>query len=234
MKEEKANILLVEDEENLHETLKLNLEMEGYSVSSAYDGNEAMKMVEEEYFDLIIMDVMLPEMDGISVTENIRLTNNEVPVLILSAKNTGQDRILGLKKGADDYLTKPFNLEELLLRIDKLITKNKKIVDKDFAFNTYTFDNNTIDFKAQQAILKNATVVELSKKETMLLKLLIENKNQVVTREKILQSVWGYKVYPNTRTIDNFILNFRKYFEADSRNPKYFHSVRGVGYKYTD
>jgi two-component system alkaline phosphatase synthesis response regulator PhoP len=234
MKEEKANILLVEDEENLHETLKLNLEMEGYSVSSAYDGNEAMKMVEEEYFDLIIMDVMLPEMDGISVIENIRLSNNEVPVLILSAKNTGQDRILGLKKGADDYLTKPFNLEELLLRIDKLITKNKKIVDKDFAFNTYTFDNNTIDFKAQQAILKNATVVELSKKETMLLKLLIENKNQVVTREKILQSVWGYKVYPNTRTIDNFILNFRKYFEADSRNPKYFHSVRGVGYKYTD
>jgi two-component system alkaline phosphatase synthesis response regulator PhoP len=234
MNEEKANILLVEDEENLHETLKLNLEMEGYSVSSAYDGNEAMKMVEEEYFDLIIMDVMLPEMDGISVIENIRLTNNEVPVLILSAKNTGQDRILGLKKGADDYLTKPFNLEELLLRIDKLITKNKKIVDKDFAFNTYTFDNNTIDFKAQQAILKNATVVELSKKETMLLKLLIENKNQVVTREKILQSVWGYKVYPNTRTIDNFILSFRKYFEADSRNPKHFHSVRGVGYKYTD
>src|SRR6478752_4954655 len=161
MKEEKANILLVEDEENLHETLKLNLEIEGYSVTSAYDGNEAMKMIEEEYFDLIIMDVMLPEMDGISVTENIRLNNNNVPVLILSAKNTGHDRVLGLKKGADDYLTKPFNLEELLLRIDKLIVKNKKIVDKDFSFNTYTFDNNTIDFKAQQAILKNATVVEL-------------------------------------------------------------------------
>jgi len=234
MKEEKANILLVEDEENLHETLKLNLEMEGYSVTSAYDGSEAMKMVEEEYFDLIIMDVMLPEMDGISVTENIRLNNNDVPVLILSAKNTGQDRILGLKKGADDYLTKPFNLEELLLRIDKLIVKNKKIVDKDFTFDTYTFDENTIDFKAQEATLKNGNKVELSKKETMLLRLLIENKNQVVTREKILQSVWGYKVYPNTRTIDNFILTFRKYFETDSRNPKHFHSVRGVGYKFSD
>ena len=234
MKEEKANILLVEDEENLHETLKLNLEMEGYSVTSAYDGSEAMKMVEEEYFDLIIMDVMLPEMDGISVTENIRLNNNDVPVLILSAKNTGQDRILGLKKGADDYLTKPFNLEELLLRIDKLIVKNKKIVDKDFTFDTYTFDENTIDFKAQEATLKNGNKVELSKKETMLLRLLIENKNQVVTREKILQSVWGYKVYPNTRTIDNFILTFRKYFETDSRNPKHFFSVRGVGYKYID
>ena len=233
MKEEKANILLVEDEENLHETLKLNLEMEGYSVTSAYDGNEAMKMVEEEYFDLIIMDVMLPEMDGISVTENIRLNNNNVPVLMLSAKNTGQDRVLGLKKGADDYLTKPFNLEELLLRVDKLIVKNKKIVDKDFAFDTYTFDDNTIDFKAQQVTLKNGDKVELSKKETMLLRLLIENKNQVVTREKILQSVWGYKVYPNTRTIDNFILTFRKYFETDSRNPRHFHSVRGVGYKFT-
>ena len=234
MKEGKANILLVEDEENLHETLKLNLEMEGYSVTSAYDGSEAMKMVEEEYFDLIIMDVMLPEMDGLSVTENIRLNNNDVPVLILSAKNTGQDRVLGLRKGADDYLTKPFNLEELLLRIDKLIVKNKKIVDKDFAFDTYTFDENTIDFKAQELTLKDGNKVELSKKETMLLRLLIENKNQVVTREKILQSVWGYKVYPNTRTIDNFILTFRKYFETDSRNPKHFHSVRGVGYKFTD
>ena len=234
MQEEKANILLVEDEEHLHETLKLNLEMEGYSVTSAYDGNEALKAAEEEYFDLIIMDVMLPEIDGISVTENIRLNNNDVPVLILSAKNTGQDRVLGLKKGADDYLTKPFNLEELLLRVDKLIIKNKKIVDKDFVFDTYQFDDNTIDFKAQQATLKNSSVIELSKKETMLLKLLIEHKNEVVTREKILQSVWGYKVYPNTRTIDNFILGFRKYFEADSRNPKHFFSVRGVGYKYVD
>jgi two-component system, OmpR family, alkaline phosphatase synthesis response regulator PhoP len=234
MNESKANILLVEDEENLHETLKMNLELEGYSVTSAYDGNKALKMVEEEYFDLIIMDVMLPEMDGISVTENIRINNNDVPVLILSAKNTGQDRVLGLKKGADDYLTKPFNLEELLLRVDKLIIKNKKIADKDFVFDTYSFDGGTIDFKAQQATLKNGSKVELSKKETMLLKLLIENKNQVVTREKILQSVWGYKVYPNTRTIDNFILNFRKYFENNTREPKHFHSVRGVGYKYID
>ena len=184
MKESKANILLVEDEENLHETLKLNLEIEGYSVTSAFDGSEAMKMVEEEYFDLIIMDVMLPEMDGITVTENIRIQNNDVPVLILSAKDTGADRILGLKKGADDYLTKPFNLEELLLRVDKLIIKNKKIADKDFAFDTYTFDNNTIDFKAQQATLKNGDLIDLSKKETMLLKLLIENKNQVVTKRK--------------------------------------------------
>src|SRR4249919_3477058 len=143
MKEEKANILLVEDEENLHETLKMNLEMEGYSVTSAFDGSEAMKMVEEEYFDLIIMDVMLPEMDGITVTENIRLQNNDVPVLILSAKDSGADRILGLKKGADDYLTKPFNLEELLLRVNKLIHKSKRISAKESVPDEYNFDDNT-------------------------------------------------------------------------------------------
>lgn len=230
----KENILLVEDEENLHETLKLNLELEGYSVTSAYNGNQALKAVQNEYFDLIIMDIMLPEMDGISVTESIRVKNIDVPILILSAKNTGADRVLGLKKGADDYLTKPFNLEELLLRVEKLIQKNKKLQDKETVGEIYEFSNNKINFKAQEAITWNGKNIELSKKEAMLLKLLIENKNEVVTREKILQVVWGYNVYPTTRTIDNFILNFRKYFEPDSRNPKHFHSVRGVGYKYTD
>jgi two-component system alkaline phosphatase synthesis response regulator PhoP len=232
MSDSKANILLVEDEENLHEPLKLNLEMEGYSVTSAYDGSEAVKAVANEYFDLIILDVMLPEMDGISVAETVRVNNNDVPILMLSAKNSSADRVLGLKKGADDYLTKPFNLEELLLRVEKLIQKNKKLQDKESIGDTYSFGNNTIDFKAQDAISYDGKKVELSKKEAMLLKLLIENRNEVVTREKILQVVWGYNVYPTTRTIDNFILNFRKYFEEDSRNPQYFHSVRGVGYKY--
>src|SRR5687767_11446001 len=230
----KASILLVEDEENLHEALKLNLELEGYEVSSAYDGASALKAVHGEYFDLIILDVMIPEMDGIHVTESIRLTNNEVPILILSAKNTSADRVLGLKKGADDYLTKPFNLEELLLRVQKLIEKNKKLLDKDTLGDTYSFGNNSIDFKAQEAVTRDGKQIQLSKKEAMLLKLLIENKNEVVPREKILQVVWGYNVYPTTRTIDNFILSFRKYFEEDSRNPKYFHSVRGVGYKYSE
>ena len=230
----KPSILLVEDEENLHEALKLNLELEGYDVTSAKDGATAVNAFQSEYFDLIILDVMLPEMDGISVTETIRLNNNEVPILILSAKNSSADRVLGLKKGADDYLTKPFNLEELLLRVHKLIDKNKKLQDKSTIGNTYSFDSNTIDFKAQEAVTKSGQKIQLSKKETMLLKLLIENKNEVVPREKILQVVWGYNVYPTTRTIDNFILNFRKYFEEDSRNPKFFHSVRGVGYKYSE
>ena len=232
--EKKPSILLVEDEENLHEALKLNLELEGYEVSSAYDGAAALKAIQSEYFDLLILDVMLPEIDGINITETVRLQNIDVPILILSAKNTSADRVLGLKKGADDYLTKPFNLEELILRVQKLIEKNKKLQDRSSIGDTYSFGKNTVDFKAQEKKKKNGEKVQLSRKESMLLKLLIENKNEVVPREKILQSVWGYNVYPTTRTIDNFILNFRKYFEEDSRNPKYFHSVRGVGYKYAE
>ncbi|MCF6401815.1 MULTISPECIES: response regulator transcription factor [Chitinophaga] len=230
----KASILLVEDEENLQEALKLNLELEGYEVTAVDNGTAALKAVKNEYFDLIILDIMLPEMDGIAVCENIRIQNNEVPILFLSAKNSSADRVLGLKKGGDDYMTKPFNLEELLLRVEKLIVKNKRIQDKDSVSTVYHFGNNEIDFAAQECIGKDGKHYELSKKETMLLKLLIENKGEVVTREKILQVVWGYNVYPTTRTIDNFILNFRKYFEEDSRNSRYFHSVRGVGYKFTE
>jgi len=229
----KASILLVEDEENLLEALKLNLELEGYEVTAAGDGVAALKAVENEYFDLIIMDVMLPEMDGISVTESIRLRKNEVPILILSAKNQSSDRVMGLKKGADDYLTKPFNLEELLLRVEKLIEKNKRLQEKNPLGDVYSFGNNAVDFKAQEATSFKGEKIQLSKKESMLLQLLIENKGEVVSREKILQVVWGYNVYPTTRTIDNFILNFRKYFEQDSRNPRYFQSARGVGYKFT-
>ncbi len=232
--EKKLSILLVEDEENLHEALKLNLELEGYEVSSAYDGVKALHMIQQEYFDLVILDVMLPGTDGISIAETMRIQNNDSPILMLSAKNTSADRVLGLKKGADDYLTKPFNLEELLLRVHKLIEKNKKLKNKNSLGETYVFGKNKIDFKAQEAVNKKGQLIQLSKKETMLLKLLIENKNEVVPREKILQTVWGYNVYPTTRTIDNFILSFRKYFEADSKKPKYFHSVRGVGYKYSE
>jgi two-component system alkaline phosphatase synthesis response regulator PhoP len=230
----KPSILLVEDEENLHEALKMNLELEGYLVTSAFDGINAMKAVQNEYFDLIILDVMIPEIDGFNVTQNIRLTNTEVPILILSAKGSSEDRVTGLRKGADDYLTKPFNLQELLLRVQKLIRKNKQLQDKSSVGDTYSFGGHTIDFRAQEAQTASGERIQLSKKEAMLLRLLIDNKNEVVPREKILQSVWGYNVYPTTRTIDNFILNFRKYFEADSRNPRHFHSVRGVGYKYAE
>lgn len=234
MSKNKYSILLVEDEEHLQDALKLNFEMEGYDVSSAYDGAQALKAVHSEYFDLIILDVMLPEIDGITVCENIRLFNTEIPILILSAKNISSDRVIGLQKGADDYLTKPFDLAELLIRVKKLINKSKLITSKQPVTELFTFGKNNINFKALECINKQGEKVALTKKEAMLLKLLIENKNEVVTREKILQAVWGYNVYPTTRTVDNFILSFRKYFEEDSRNPKYFHSIRGIGYKFTD
>jgi len=230
----KASILLVEDEENLQEALKLNLELENYEVSCASDGAVALKKVDQEYFDLIILDIMLPEIDGISVCENIRIKNMQVPILMLSAKSTSADRVMGLKKGADDYMTKPFNLEELLLRVDKLINKNKQLQEKTNVEDLYHFGDNTINFKAQEARNSRNEIIALSRKEVMLLKLLVENKNEVVSRERILQAVWGYQVFPTTRTIDNFILNFRKYFETDSREPRHFHSVRSVGYKFTD
>ncbi len=232
--QKKHSILLVEDEENLQDALRLNFEMEGYDVTSAYDGAEALKAIHSEYFDLIVLDVMLPEIDGITVCENIRLFNSEIPILILSAKNSSTDRVMGLQKGADDYLTKPFDLTELLLRVKKLINKSKLISSKAPITEVFNFGKNNINFKALECKTKGGETVALTKKEAMLLKLLIENKNEVVPREKILQAVWGYNVYPTTRTVDNFILSFRKYFEDDSRNPKYFHSIRGIGYKFTD
>ncbi len=229
----KASILVVEDEESLREALKLNLELEGYEVTTADNGPLVLKMVKNEYFDLIVLDIMLPGMDGVTVCETIRMQHNDVPILFLSARNSSADKVEGLKKGGDDYLTKPFNLEELLLRVDKLIVKNKKIKEPQSVADIYEFDGCKIDFAAHECIDKNGAIQELSKKEAALLKLLVEHEGNVVSREQILQIVWGYNVYPTTRTIDNFILNFRKYFEEDSRNPKHFHSVRGIGYKFT-
>jgi len=230
----KHSILLVEDEQHLHDALKLNLELEGYEVTSAFDGPKALHHIQQEIFDLIILDIMLPGVDGYAILETVRLNNNDTPILILSAKNTSANRVQGLKLGADDYLTKPFNLEELLLRVSKLIQKSNA---KSFVQNNldqYAFSGNTVHFKLLEATLKNGEKINLTKKEAMLLKLLIENKNTIITRERILQTVWGYNVFPNTRTIDNFILNFRKYFELDSKSPLHFISIRGVGYKFQD
>ncbi|MEY4661074.1 MAG: hypothetical protein RLZZ42_1026 [Bacteroidota bacterium] len=230
----KLSILVVEDEENLQEALKLNLELEGYEVTAANTGSMALKKVENEYFDLILLDVMLPELDGFDVCEHIRLKNIETPILMLSARSGSADRVLGLKKGADDYLTKPFNLEELLLRVEKLINKSRNMQERSSLGDSFSFGGNTIDFKAQSAVNAKGEQFSLSKKEVMLLRLMMEYRNEVVSREKILQAVWGYQVFPTTRTIDNFILNFRKYFEEDPREPRHFHSVRGVGYKFSD
>lgn len=222
-------ILLVEDEENIRDVVKLNLEMEDYEVVSAKDGREALKYFKEQHFDLIILDIMLPEIDGYQVCEQIRLTNMEVPIIFLTAKDAAPDRVAGLKRGADDYLTKPFNLEELLLRVNNLIKRTSKAPEN--TPEIFHFGNNIVNFATYEAT-GNQGNFTLTKKEAMLLKLLIDRKNEVVSRQQILQSVWGYDVYPSTRTIDNFILSFRKYFEEDPKDPKFFRSVRGVGYKF--
>lgn len=223
-------ILLVEDESSLHDLLKLNLEMDGNKVIGVKDGTSAIQKFKDEQFDLVILDIMIPGIDGLNVCENIRLKNQEVPILFLSARNRVEDRIAGLKKGADDYLTKPFNLEELQLRINNLMNrKNSSTSASVYHLKEFSFGNNHINFEKHHAKGVQGDIT-LTKKEVLLLKLLIEHKNEVVSREKILQTVWGYSVYPSTRTIDNFILSFRKYFETDPKKPQFFNAVRGVGY----
>ena len=227
-----SRILLVEDEENIRTAVKMNLEMEDYEVVAVGDGKHAMKNFKDQHFDLVILDVMLPEVDGFQICQQMRLIITDVPIIFLTAKDAQEDRIAGLMRGGDDYLTKPFNIEELLLRISNLIKRSQKS-QENAPMDIYSFGDQWINFQTYTAKGRQGEF-NLTKKETMLLKLLIERKNEVVSRNQILQAVWGYDVYPSTRTIDNFILSFRKYFESDPKNPEYFHSVRGVGYKFTD
>jgi len=229
----KSRILVVEDEENIRELLALNLEMEGHIVVTCGTGIQALRAFKEEKFDLVVLDIMLPEMSGLEVCEGIRLQNAEVPILFLSARGSSEDKVLGLKKGGDDYLSKPFNLEELLLRVTKLLerTKYSSVETTSIGLKEYSFEYNYVNFESFEAKGVNGNFI-LTKKEALLLKLLVENENEVISRERILHTVWGYSVYPSTRTIDNFILSFRKYFETDPKHPTHFISLRGVGYKF--
>jgi two-component system, OmpR family, alkaline phosphatase synthesis response regulator PhoP len=229
---DKKHILLVEDEEHLSKTIRLNLELEGYSVTTADTGIEALKNFRKDHFHLVILDVMLPEMSGFDVCEQIRKENTVVPVLFLTAKGSGSDRIQGLKLGADDYLTKPFNLEELLLRVQILIKRGNPEKEEK-GIESYSFGGNEVNFITYEIKGINGHA-ELTKREIALLKLLIERKGEVVSREDILDEVWGTDAYPSSRTIDNYILAFRKYFEKSQREPQHFHSIRGVGYKFTE
>lgn len=224
-------ILLVEDEEHIRTTVQMNLDLEGYEVEMAEDGNKALEKIKSQHFDLVLLDLMLPEIDGLQVLQKIRVLHEYLPVIIISAKDTSQDRIKGLKLGADDYLVKPFNLEELLLRIDNVLKRNQNSSKQ--TLDQYAFGKNVVNFKTYEAKGINGNF-SLTQKEMQLLKMLIDNKNEVVSRQQILHSVWDYDIFPSTRTIDNFILSFRKYFESDPKNPKYFQSVRGIGYKFID
>jgi two-component system alkaline phosphatase synthesis response regulator PhoP len=231
---DKYRILLVEDEDSLGNALSMNLTLEGYHVVHVKDGPSSLEKFRTQAFDLAILDVMLPQLDGFAVCQTIRLEGNTTPILFLSAKGTGKDRIEGLRIGGDDYLAKPFDLEELLLRVSKLIRRKEQAQSSLADLTSYSFGPNSINFLNFTIVDRHGREHLISKKEIMLLKLLIQRKGEVVSREEILEKIWGYDVFPSTRTIDNYILSFRRYFEPDSRNPVYFHSVRGVGYKFTD
>jgi two-component system, OmpR family, alkaline phosphatase synthesis response regulator PhoP len=227
-----ARVLLVEDEKHIREAIRLNLEMDGYEVVATDKGTDALKHFSEQNFHLVILDIMLPEMDGFYICEQMRLENDEVPILFLTAKDSSEDKVKGLKKGADDYITKPFHLEEFLLRVRSLVKRGMRNTPEGKELHVFHFGENEVNFHNFKAKGPNGEV-DLTKKETALLKLLIEREGEVVSRNEILKLVWGYDVYPSTRTIDNFILHFRKIFEPDTREPIYFHAVRGVGYKFT-
>ncbi len=224
-------ICLIEDEASLSDLIKMNLEIDGYHVETIIHGTEAfLRAGEMESFDLVILDVMLPEVSGLTICKEIR-KSSKVPILFLSAKGTTQDRIAGLKLGANDYLPKPFDLEELLLRVQVLI---EGVEDIQAAPIKLTIGKLVIDFATFQ--VKNTETNEihdLSKREIDLLKLFNEKRGLVVSREEILDNLWGSDQFPTARTIDNYILAFRKLFELDPKNPQYFHSIRGVGYKFT-
>ncbi len=220
----------MEDEESLQDIIKLNLELEGYEVSAVNNGRIALEEFASKRFDLVILDVMLPEVDGFTICQTIRLENTEVPILFLTAKSSAEDRVFGLKVGGDDYLCKPFNLDEFILRVQSLLKRGARQMDSKL--ESFEFGNCNIDFPSFTIADIAGNEHQLSQKEMKLLRLFVERRNEVLSRETIIETVWGYDAYPSTRTIDNYILVFRKYFEDDPKKPKHFHSIRGVGYKF--
>jgi len=224
-------ICLIEDEESLADLIRMNLELEGYRVDVITHGTEAfLRAFEMEQFDLIILDVMLPEVSGLTICKEIR-KYSRVPILFLSAKGTTQDRIAGLKIGANDYLPKPFDLEELLLRVQVLV---EGIEETTTPLEKVIIGNHQVDFSTFEVKhLQTGDNIDLSKREIELLKMFYNRIGVVVSREDILDELWGNDQFPTARTIDNYILSFRKLFEEDPKNPKFFHSIRGVGYKFT-
>jgi DNA-binding response OmpR family regulator len=229
-------ILIVEDDKHIAEGIKLNLGLLGYDVAIAGDGMAGLEQWRQWRPDLIVLDIMLPGIDGFSVLQRIRLEDERIPILILSARTEPDDRIQGLAGGVDDYLTKPFNLEEFQLRIKRLLRRADWSRDGENAGDEservpriVAFGHNRIDFGAARASGVKRTI-ELTDQEMKLLKLFVANRGKVLSREKILQIGWGYTGRMTTRTVDNFIVRFRKYFEEDPKQPQFFKSVRSVGY----
>ena len=227
-------ILVVEDEESLAEGIAENLQLEGYETEIAPDGLHAMERIRAGTWDLILLDVMLPGMDGYTICQTARSERIEIPVLFLTAKGSTGDRIRGLEAGGDDYLSKPFALKELLLRVAAILRrKSWYLKPEDAAGATLSFGGNTIDFKTYQGKAWDGSEQHLTHKEALILKCLADRTGQIVSREEILEQVWGYEIFPSTRTIDNFIVRLRKRFEREPEAPRHFHTQRGVGYRFT-
>jgi len=218
-------VLLIEDEHHIAEGIRLNLEMEGYKCSIAKNGIEGLDYFRAEHYDLIILDLMLPKLSGEEVLKTIRETDKEIPILVLSAKDNQRSKNSCFREGSDDYLTKPFNLEELMHRVANQLKRIKRVDHTE----EFSFGPNKVCLKDGMGITATGTI-KLTKQEVKILKLFFNNQGVPISREDIMKGALGYNSGMSTRTIDNFIVRFRKYFEKDPKNPIYFKSLRSVGY----
>ncbi|HZO23766.1 MAG TPA: response regulator transcription factor [Steroidobacteraceae bacterium] len=227
-------ILVVEDDPHLAAGVAENLRAEGYDVVALGDGKPALEWLQAQQCSLIVLDVMLPEMDGFTLCRTLREQGNSTPVLFLTARGDPADRVRGLEAGGDDYLAKPFHLEEFLLRVRAILRRWDwyRSTSSTPAGAVLQFAGNEVDFRAFRARSWNGVAQELTEKEAMILKVLAERPGEIVSREDLLERVWGYDVFPSTRTVDNFILRLRKRFERDPANPRHFLTVWGVGYRF--
>ncbi|HYG51428.1 MAG TPA: response regulator transcription factor [Flavobacteriales bacterium] len=225
----KPKVLIVEDEVNLMELLIINLEDEGYECLSASNGKIALEMVQETVPDLVLLDVMLPLVNGFEVAAKLQTDYPKLPIIFLTARSDDKDKIKGLKAGAVDYIAKPFNLEELLLRVNIHLKNLQRVKPEKFL----KIGDYQINVETYEILLHGKVIAETGKKEMQLLQLLVENAGKVVSRELIMSKIWGNEVDTTSRTIDNYILTLRKWFNEDPKNPRHFHSIRGVGYKLT-
>jgi two-component system alkaline phosphatase synthesis response regulator PhoP len=225
-------LLLVEDEANLAEVIADNLGLEGYEVEVAPDGEQALEKVRARPPALIVLDVMLPGIDGFEVCARLRKEGNEVPVLFLTARTESDYRVRGLEAGGDDYLGKPFDLRELILRVRAILKRSQWAREPSSAGDELVLGDARVDFKRFTASMGEREV-RLSTKETLILRLLAERAGQVVSRTEILDRVWGYDAFPTTRTIDNFVVRLRRILEPDPAQPRYLHTIRGTGYRLT-
>ncbi|MDX1562314.1 MAG: response regulator transcription factor [Gammaproteobacteria bacterium] len=225
-----ARILVVDDESHLADGIRENLAAEGYETDVAYDGQAGLERVGADAFDLVILDVMMPRMDGLELCARMRREGIQTPVLFLTVKGAPEDRVRGFEAGGDDYLMKPFHLKELLLRVAAILRRSRWY---EQAAPNLEFGGNRIDFKTYRAQAWDGSEHHLTHKEALIVQALAEREGEIVTREEILDRVWGYEVFPSTRTIDNFIVRIRKRFERNPEQPEHFHTERGVGYRFT-